>query len=75
MCGVKITYFRKISSLNYIYYNELPLDDEDNFTINIAEKNAVDSIKFTAGKKYLLCMCRLNQKKEDDTKNRMSMMK
>ena len=54
-----------MSSLNYIYYNELSLDDENNFIINITESNEVDNNKFIAGEEYLLSMCRLKPKKED----------
>lgn len=46
--GVKITDFKKMSLLNYIYYNELYLGIENNFTVNITENNAVDHKKVIA---------------------------
>ena len=63
--GVKITCFTKIineSFLNYIYYSELPFNDNNNITMNITENNSVDRNKYAAGVEYLLCMCRLKPK-------------
>ena len=65
-----------MSSLNYICYNELKLEKENNFQIiNITENNAVDSVEFIAGEEYLLLTCSLKPIKENDIKNRMIMAK
>ena len=61
--------------LNYVYYNELSLDDENNFTMNITENNAIHSNKFTTGEKHLLSTWRLKPKKEAHIKNGMIMIK
>ena len=64
-----------MSSLNYICYNELKLEKENNFQINITENNAVDSVEFIAGEEYLLLTCSLKPIKENDIKNRTIMAK
>ena len=65
-----------MSSLNYICYNELKLEKENNFQIiNITENNAVDGVEFIAGEEYLLLTCSLKPIKENDIKNRMIMAK
>ena len=84
--GVKITDFKKMSLLNYIYYNELYLGIENNFTViifwqwknftvNITENNAVYHKKVIAWEEYLLPTCRIKPNKEDDIKNWMTMIK
>ena len=58
-------------SLNYIYYNELKLDKENNFQMNTTENNAVDNVEFIAGEEHRLSTCSLQPKKENDIKNGM----
>ena len=41
-------------SLEFIYQKEVNLDNENNFIVNISEKNKVEKEKFTDGDKYLL---------------------
>ena len=46
-------------SLNYIYYNELKLDKENNFQMNTTENNAVNNVEFIAGEEHRLSTCSL----------------
>ena len=55
-------------SFNYIDYNELKLDKENNFQMNVTENNAVDIVEFFAGEDYLVSTCSLKPKKENDIK-------
>ena len=40
--------------LEQIYYKEINLDDEGNFTLDITKDNAVDKKKFLADEEYLV---------------------
>ena len=40
--------------LEQIYYKEINLDDEGNFTMDITKDNAVDKKKFLADEEYLV---------------------
>ena len=40
--------------LEQIYYKEINLDDEGNFTMDITKDNAVDKKKKLAGEEYLV---------------------
>ena len=40
--------------MDFIYYKELNLDNENNYTVNIAENNAVESQKYIGGDEYLI---------------------
>ena len=55
-------------SFNYIDYNELKLDKENNFQMNVTENNAVDIVEFFAGEDYLVSTCSLKPKKENHIK-------
>ena len=55
-------------SLEFIYQKEVNLDNENNFTVNISEKNKVEKEKFTDGDKYLLLSLDLKIKADEITK-------
>ena len=40
--------------MDFLYYKELNLHDENNFTMNIAENNAFESQNFIGGDEYLI---------------------
>ena len=48
--------------MELICYNELDLDDENNFTMHIGKDNAVESQKFINGDEYLISGLDLKRK-------------
>ena len=54
--------------MEFIYQKESNLDKENNFTIEISEKNNVEKEKFISGAEYLLSNLDLKLKNEDVTK-------
>ena len=40
--------------LEHIYYMEINLDDEKNFTVEITKDNVVDKRRFLSGEEYLV---------------------
>ena len=55
-------------SLEFIYKKEVTLDDENNFTIFIFEKNSVEKQNVFSSERYLPSSLELNLKSEDITK-------
>ena len=53
--------------MQFIYQKELHLDKENNFTIEISEKNYVEKQKFIGEDEHLLSSLNLNLKDEDIT--------
>ena len=51
--------------MEFIYQKESNLDKENNFTIEISEKNNVEKEKFIGGDEYLLSSLDLKLKNED----------
>ena len=54
--------------MEFIYQKESNLDKENNFTIEISEKNNVEKEKCVGGDEYLLSSLDLKLKDEDITK-------
>ena len=52
--------------LEQIYYKEINLDDEENFTMDITKDNAVDKKKFLAGEEYLLSVFSIKPVRNND---------
>ena len=59
--NIKKYIFYVFIMLEQIYYNESNLDDERNFTTDIAKDNAVDEKKFLASMEYLVSGHSINQ--------------
>ena len=55
-------------SLEFIYKKGVTLDDENNFTIFIFEKNSVEKQNVFSSERYLPSSLELNLKSEDITK-------
>ena len=55
-------------SLEFIYQKEANLDNENNFTIAISEKNSIEKEEFISGEKYLLPSLERRLKDKDITK-------
>ena len=45
----------------YIFYRELPLDQNNIFTTNLAEKNKVEEVRFKKSKEYAITGLSINQ--------------
>ena len=45
----------------YIFYRELPLDQNNIFTANLAEKNKVEELRFKKSKEYAITGLSINQ--------------
>ena len=45
----------------HIFYKELPLDENNIFTANLAEKNVVKEVKFKKSKEYVVTGLSINQ--------------
>ena len=50
----------------FAYFKELPLDDENKFTLNLMENNNIGNATFLKNKKYLPVGLKINLKIEDD---------
>ena len=45
----------------YIFYKELPVDENNTFTADITEKNKVESVKFKKSQEYAVIGLSINQ--------------
>ena len=45
----------------HIFYRELPIDKNDIFTANLAEKNEVEEVKFKTSKEYAITWLSISQ--------------
>ena len=45
----------------HIFYKELPIDQNNTFTANIAQENEVEEVKFTKSRKYAVTGLSINQ--------------
>ena len=45
----------------HIFYRELPIDKNDIFTANLAEKNEVEEVKFKTSKEYVITGLSISQ--------------
>ena len=52
----------------FVYFKELPLDDENKFMLNLMENNSNENVKVLRNNKYWLTGLKINQKIEDDLK-------
>ena len=50
----------------HVFYKELPLDEKNIFSANLAENNEVEEIKFKKSKEYAVMGLSINQKVESD---------
>ena len=50
----------------HIFYRELPLDENNIFTANLAEKNEVEEVKFKKSKEYAVTGLSINQDVDSD---------
>ena len=50
----------------HIFYKELPLDENNIFSANLAENNEVEEIKFKKSKEYAVTGLSINQEVESD---------
>ena len=50
----------------HIFYRELPLDENNIFTANLAEKNEVEEVRFKKSKEYAIIGLSINQDIDSD---------
>ena len=50
----------------HIFYRELPLDENNIFTANLAGKNEVEEVKFKKSKEYAVTGLSINQDVDSD---------
>ena len=50
----------------HIFYRELPLDENNTFKANLAEKNEVEEVKFKKSKEYAVTGLSINQDVDSD---------
>ena len=50
----------------HVFYKELPLDENNIFSANLAENNEVEEIKFKKSKEYAVTGLSINQEVESD---------
>ena len=50
----------------HIFYRELPLDENNIFTANLAEKNEVEEVRFKKSKEYAITGLSINQDIDSD---------
>ena len=50
----------------HIFYRELPLDENNIFAANLAEKNEVEEVKFKKSKEYAVTGLSINQDVDSD---------
>ena len=46
---------------SHIFYKEVPVDEDNIFSLNLSENNKVDSLKFDKSKKYEISRLSLKQ--------------
>ena len=44
----------------FVYFKELPLDDEKKFKLTLMENNRIENVKFLKNNKYLLTELKIN---------------
>ena len=50
----------------HLFYRELPLDENNIFAANLAEKNEVEEVKFKKSKEYAVTGLSINQDVDSD---------
>ena len=50
----------------HIFYKELPIDENNIFTANLAEENEVEEVRFKKSKEYSITGISINQEVEPD---------
>ena len=52
--------------LLHIFYKELPVDDDNIFSANVAENNEIEEVSLKKDKKYMVTGLSINQKTDTD---------
>ena len=52
--------------LSHIFYKELPVDDDNIFSANLAENNEIEEVSLRKSQKYMVTGLSINQKADTD---------